>query len=113
MHLTTRKYDNIGLLHCIYDSRLTSSILHVGFHEEFYLTLGGKLANFHKTYLTAVTPLVVLYTIREYSKIHNVADTARYRAKLQLFILTKEPPCPKICSSQKHRIPYGRKFSRA
>ena len=85
MHLTTRKYGNIGLLHCIYDSRLTSSILHVGFHEEFYLTLGGKLANFHKTDLTVVdssktlwlyfTPLVVLYTTREYSKIHNVVDT--------------------------------------
>ena len=69
----------------VQDSRLTSSILHVGFHEEFYFTLGGKLANFHKTDLTAVdssktlwlcfTPLVVLYTI---SKIHNVADTARY-----------------------------------
>ena len=40
-------------------------------------------------------PLVVLYTTREYSKMHNVADTARYLAKLQSTAAAKQVITPK------------------
>ena len=56
---------------------------------DFFVGIGRICAKLTSLQLTTwrccgyITPLVVLYTTREYSKIHNIADMARYLAKLQ------------------------------